>query len=797
MRRRLPILCGLLFVLLGASVSARAQTPETDDETANHLAAMKQRLDDPTIDLDVREDLALETAGTLDRAARAESKLDSKLARWNAAVDLLDDFGRKNPEQARRRDASLQAAVYRWAEARAWHDQRDLFPAQVRSSSEEASALDDAIARLRLIVGGEPGALTDNVRFRLAWALTDRADLEDAGSPTTPLRRQEALELLKQPPSEPSLAGFHALLKAELLREEGQLDEAAGQIAVAAKAASPPPDSEILDVLIPILVARKGFAEARKTIDAMRIPDPLKALHRVRIDLAEWKAAEPGPAGSGRRRELEADALKQVQSLRAARAPETRVALAELARQGAVFEPDAAPAFWDAVAEGYEVLGDAASAAAMSEKAAARAERDGRHVESAASRLRAGGFLFQAGKYAEAASLLEKVVADRDAGASRPRASLLQSLARGRASAAGGSMDLYEKALQRHLQEFPDDPTAVEARWMLGGLEQSRGRREQALALWKAVPIESPRWGQARTAAAEAFRHALEDRVAAEERDGLEGEYVQAKAFLDESLQLARGRSESDRADLLLCQARLNLVPIVGKPALTRDAAEECLGMNVTPAQRYQARLARMVAFAALGRYVEAEREAQQHPTWAEPEGRAAFLDAVRQIDLAAAAADTDLLQRRLGLVARLLIGPLLQDASLPDELRNELTFRMARALLFQGDARTAQATLQNWSPSTGKADDRFLKDLADAYFRLEANELAIDVERLRIKKLKSGSHAWFDARYGLALAYYRLGRKQDTLQLIEGTAILHPELGGGRVKEKFIRLRQRLGSAP
>ncbi len=31
--------------------------------------------------------------------------------------------------------------------------------------------------------------------------------------------------------------------------------------------------------------------------------------------------------------------------------------------------------------------------------------------------------------------------------------------------------------------------------------------------------------------------------------------------------------------------------------------------------------------------------------------------------------------------------------------------------------------------------------------------------------------------------------------QLIDATAILHPELGGGTLEKKFIRLRQRLGA--
>ncbi|WP_337177244.1 hypothetical protein [Paludisphaera sp.] len=786
-----------LLTLL-ALLASMAQAPALDDETARYIASMKGRLEDRSIDVDSRETMALEVAASLDRAARAAPSLPDRLARWDAAIELLDDFDGKDADHPRRREFGLQAAVYRWAQARAWNDERAVRPAQVPTPEREAAALDDSIARLRRAHVGEPGALSDNIRFRLAWSLADRAALEAPDSPQARMRRDEALGLLKEPPTEPALAGFHALLKAELLRLEGKVEEAAALVASAAKSQPPPPEAELLDVLLPILIDRRAFDEARKAIDAMDLPTPAKALQRVRVDLGQWRAAGPEAAGATDRRAMEDDLLAKIRELREARAPELRVALSELAASGLAFEPDAPRELWDALAEGHEIRGDPAAAAETSEKAAARAERDGLRAEAAESRLRAAGFHFQAGRFAEADALLDKIVGDPQAGPSRARASLLQALARGRqaAGATDSRADRYEQALRRHLQDFPDDPTAIEARWMLGSLEQARGNRDRALELWKAVPPESPRWGQARVAACDAMRRALEDRVAAEEREGLEADYEAARRFVDQSIEVARPRPDADRADLLIARSRLDLTPVVGRPASAREAAENCLAMNLTPSQRYRARLARMVAAAAEGRYLEAEREAQQHASWAVPDDRVALLVAVRQLDLAAASAETDLPQRRFAQVAKTLVGPLLQSNDLPDELRNELTFRLARAQLFQGDAPGARATLRDWAPSTDKADDRYLRDLADAYSRLDANELAIDVQRLRIRNLKSGSRAWFDARYGLALAFHRLGRNQDAAQLIEATSILHPDLGGGRLREKFIRLRQRLGSA-
>ena len=122
---------------------------------------------------------------------------------------------------------------------------------------------------------------------------------------------------------------------------------------------------------------------------------------------------------------------------------------------------------------------------------------------------------------------------------------------------------------------------------------------------------------------------------------------------------------------------------------------------------------------------------------------------------------------------------------------------RLTRALLFVGQDREARRSLLDWKGSPALTSDRLLRDLGDTYSRLEVYSLDIDVQRLRLKNNAAGSLPWFDARYALALAYYHTGQYKEAAQLIDATAILHPELGGGELHEKFIRLRQRLGEKP
>jgi hypothetical protein len=379
---------------------------------------------------------------------------------------------------------------------------------------------------------------------------------------------------------------------------------------------------------------------------------------------------------------------------------------------------------------------------------------------------------------------------------------MLRCLARGRALAAGApgvTKAAYAEALQQQIRDFPKDPSTDEARWLLGALALGSGEPDKADRLWAEISPASARWLDSRLAAADLRRIALESQISTSEQHRLTELYQQAQSFLDGNLKQAR--SETQQAELLLAISRLNLVPKVGKAQLARSRCEEVSRSTLDPLERYRSRLYRMIALVRLGPpYLEAEREAQSHSTWAEPGGRAALFDAIGLIDLCASVSEADLHQRRLGLVLRLLTQPMLQETDeekfTPDE-RTVLKLRLARAYLFLGDEANARAALRGWTGPPRSAGDEFLRDLADTYTRLEAYELAIDVQRLRSRNLAAGSPAWFDARYGLALAYFHAGQFKQSAQLIDATSILHPDLGGGPIEQKFIKLRQRLGRRP
>jgi hypothetical protein len=784
---------GILIVTMAAA--AQPPTPTTDEELSQHLTTVRAQLTNPAIDLGRRELLAQDMAGTLDRAAQAAPDREIRRKHWGEAINLLDQFTKANPDSGLERQLRFQAAVFRWAQGQTWIQAAAFEPANPRHHERAIALLDDAIARLRSISSiGDRTTLGENLRFRLAQALADRAELEPAGSAERRRRENEAMDLLEKPASELGLGGFWHLLKADLWLRGAHPSEARQELDAAVQAKPAPPEPEILAVRIPLLIGQKQFAEAMQAVAASHLEEAVKGLWRVRIRLAQLA----GPPSVNRERGIQTELFQEIRTLKGSKASESRLALLELARSGVEPEPSEPPDAWDALADAYQAAGDLAKAAAAASRAADGAAA-GQAAAASGYRLRAGAFYFQAGRFAEADAALSQVVDDATAGPNRSRAGMLRALSRGRALASrqpGATTSAYAEALERQVRDFPNDPITHEARWLLGDLALSSSDRQRARDLWTAIPPGSPRWLESRLAIAALDRDDLDLQLINPDRRRLAQSFAAADKFLTASI--AQARSENDTGQLFLARARLNLVPTAGSPELSRDLCDRVARLPVSPAIQYRARLLRMIAMVELGRYLEAEREAQSHADWDLPSAHADLFDAIRLLDQGASVASTDLRQRRFGLVLRLMVESISTfDQKFSTSEVSELKMRLTRALLFVGDDREARRSLSNWKGAPDASSDRMLRDLGDTYSRLEVYTLDVDVQRLRLKNNPVGSMPWFDARYALALAYYHTGQYKDAAQLIDATAILHPELGGGELHDKFIHLRQRLGAKP
>ncbi len=802
-RRLLLATIGVIVGMWVSPVVGEFQAPIDENELAAHLTAIRSQIQNTTIALERREELALEMAATLDRAAQSSRDSDVRRHRWAQAVDLLDGFLKENADPPRERQLRFQAAVFRWAQGRSWAETSLLDSQDGNAQREAIAAFDDAIERFRTIGGsGNNQTLADNVRFRLAEALADRASLEPGTTAAATAtghdpRETEALGLLNDPPTEPGLSGYWHLLKADLCRRLKKTAEAEKELKLAVSTAPAPPPREIVEVNVPLLLDLRRFGEAARSVESARIDKPSQALWMVRVRLAEMT----GPAATSERARLESELFRWLRVLRESPSLERRQGLLDLARAAIVPDKGSPPDVWEILAEAQGAAGAAAKAGALLTRAADRAADLGQPAAAASYRLRAGGFLFQAGHYSDAETILARAAADPAAGPLRAKAGMLRCLALGRVASAGGSPPTattdYVAALDTQIHDFPSDPATDEARWLRGQLAVAAGDRARAEALWSAIAVSSPRWLESRLALAALDRDELDRLLINPNRRELLDIFKKADRWLDDALN--RARSDAAIAELLLARARLNLTPGAGVPETARDLCERAARLPNGPGLHYRARLYRLVAMVEIGRYVEAEREAQSHSSWRVPGEQAALIDAIRLLDQCAMAADSDLRQRRFGIVLKLIVEPIVlaDDDKMPRDIQTELAMRFTRSLIFTGADHDARRSVAAWRGGPQTTDERLLRDLGNTYYQLEAYALDINVQRLRIKNNAAGSLPWLDARYALALAYFHTGKIKEAAQLIDSTSILHPELGGNALHDKFVHLRQRLGSEP
>ncbi|GAC1468348.1 MAG: hypothetical protein NVSMB9_10930 [Isosphaeraceae bacterium] len=794
MRSRVHVVLLLVVCLTGFSAIANARgegRAESDEELKTHLESLRRRVEDPSTDMGQRERLTLEMASTLDRAALAELKPEERRARWTQAVKLLDQFTEKNPGHPEIRAFQVQAAVYIWARAKTWLAVFQTNPTDASTRSMGIKDLKECVSRLKPLLessGASTDVFTQNVRFRLGQAFADLADAEPVSATARRGINNEALAALASPITEPSLAGYAHLLRARVLSRNSRFEEATSEIDLAEKGKAAPSESEIVEERLNVLIGKGEPAKALRLIDSSRLEPALKAAQRARVRLRQRVAGTNG----AERVSVELALFDELRMLRGSGHPESRVLLIEAARALREPGPGQAPDSWDLLADGASALGDPARAGELDRRAAEKASSMGQSAQAAQYRLRAGAYFFQAERFHEADPLLTQVAEDPKAGAARARAGLLRALSRGRSLAAGRrdfTQADYTQALRDQIRNFPDDPSASEARWLLGKLRMAESDHEEALKLWAAIPHGTTRWLESRVEIASARQHDVDVQKLNMDRDAVSRKIGAARSFLNRTLDQCEGDAESNEIRLAL--ARLDLTPGVGDPEEAFRLCERILRSAARTVQRDAARRTWIVALAQLNRWVEAEQAAREEVKASEPLDLVPIL---RLLDRSAAEADSDLRMRRMGHLLRILIAPFESRMdSLTPEVRDEARLRVVRSLLFSGDDSAARRVLARWNVAPAVTTDERLRDLAETYFLLGAHEMSIDVQRLRARRSATGSLSWFDSRYGLALAYYRSGRPKETLRLIEATSILYPDLGGGELREKFIRLRQRL----
>lgn len=778
-----PLLFALILALFAPSAPA-------DDEVDKYLATMRVKMEDRARPIEERERLALEMAATIDRTAQSASTIEIRRFRWAEAATLLDQFNAATPDHPRSPEFQLQAAIYLWARAQNWLRELETSPSDSDAKTQAGLELKDVISRLSSLVEGAKG--TESVilraRYRLALALRDRARFVTDRLVDQRKILEQALAQLPTNAAEAAVRGYVDLLRADLLNDLEHFDGAL-KVASAISASKPGPDpSDVIQAKIRSLVGLKKFDDALALIPSAKFDEPTGAATRMSVQLASRRHSLAGEA----RDRAESEAVREWQILRKSGTTESRRASVMLSRGMEKPGQGSGPEVWEAVAEGRLLRGDSRGAIELLNEGAERAESSGNRDAAYRMRYAAGAALFQAKQFARAAKELRGIAEDSHAGAFRPKASLLRTLAlarQGRPREGSAGDEDYAQALEAHIQHFPDDPTTGEARWLLGQARAESGDAEGSVAAWDAIPRSSTRWLDARLAISAVQQSAAEASLAIGDRSTARHELAVARATLDRSLAEAGDLSQRDEIEL--ARARLELIPEVGDDEKAKTTLDRLVARPLRVESRQRLALFKLAQLLRASRFSEAEREALALAGASTPQ---MLLDMATLLDLAASTSDSNVVQRRHGIVLKTIVRPLLDAPSNQGSTeRKQAVIEMARAIAFSGDAAAARSYLERSGIRADSVPDRLLALLASTQAQLDAHTQAIETYRKLTTRTRSGSRAWLEARYGMAVAYDRSGQPKPAKQILEATSLLHPELGGGDLRAKYERLRARL----
>jgi len=85
------------------------------------------------------------------------------------------------------------------------------------------------------------------------------------------------------------------------------------------------------------------------------------------------------------------------------------------------------------------------------------------------------------------------------------------------------------------------------------------------------------------------------------------------------------------------------------------------------------------------------------------------------------------------------------------------------------------------------------LADVADLFAQVGEPARALATYRILAKQSPTGSPRWFVAKLGQARSLFASGQVDAAKTLVEGTTLLHPDLGGPVMKASFEALRTKL----
>ncbi len=375
----------------------------------------------------------------------------------------------------------------------------------------------------------------------------------------------------------------------------------------------------------------------------------------------------------------------------------------------------------------------------------------------------------------------------------------------------------YTDAIDRHLKDYPGDPTSNEARFLKGQLEEQRLQATQALPLYLQVEAGHARAEDAMNGAARCYETILrrlnERRLPSADfqREAIErlSQFLSTRGDSTEAWSASTAEVALRLAAILLMgsseispiaeagTARISTQPQASIVSRCRQAEDWLTRVaafvsqqgsdlsNATMTDAFQKKMIplRIVALSGMGNTADAERILDQKSV-----SPAQMLDVVEKLTRfvgATSAAE----QKRIASLQRLVIQRL-------DQRRDELSAEQCQLLdqclisayATSGEIGKTVELAKRLSEQFAKDADkqRELAQLLSEIPKPEAVSLLKQCWR-RVESLtKPGSQEWLTARKEVLAACIRLGQLDEARKLIQLTKVLYPDLGGEPLKAQF-----------
>lgn len=352
----------------------------------------------------------------------------------------------------------------------------------------------------------------------------------------------------------------------------------------------------------------------------------------------------------------------------------------------------------------------------------------------------------------------------------------------------------YQQALGRYVSRRPQGTHIGSVRWLQGKWYQARRQYRPAAEAYSQVPSDDERSAQAREAALACFAAHLRQLGAEGKKDPALADRTVA-ACRQHLARLKQQRAVRSRQ----IQWTLRLADLLIQSAVGRD--QEALDLLnrlertgiPDDRDRVQAQQIRMHALLHTGNYARARSLVRQWIKAQQQRGGEQILKLLSEL-LKSPADTDDASQSQSAEVVRMLCEHILERTDqygLPDRELAEVRVALAKAyrrLLKPAEALEALAQLTDKYASKREVAELrgHCQIMAGQYAEALHTWLGL------LETTKPVTRAWYEAKYQVVLAHFRMGQYREVAKIVGVTKLLHPDLGGPDLRTKFLDLERR-----